>query len=246
MKHTESDFIPCRGNAASCDTTPPVQPAGDLYRLCSVCNISKPLSEYDVRRDSPTGHKGYCKQCRNKRAKARRDTGHRVREYEKSEAQKSRRKEYRCSEQGRKKYAEYKQSESYRQKERRYEQSEKAKLRRRKYTITRYREDPQFNLKMRLRRRALDAIQKQGYGKNTKTMQMLGCDWKHLKQHIESQFSTGMTWENKHLWHVDHIIPLVSAKTEEELIKLCHWTNLQPLWAEDNLRKSINERVSNV
>jgi hypothetical protein len=128
------------------------------------------------------------------------------------------------------------------EKKRRYEQSEKCRLRRRKYTIAKYREDPKFNLKMRLRRRVRDAIQRQGYRKNTKTMQMLGCDWGHLKQHIESQFLRGMTWDNKHLWHIDHIVPLSSAKTEDELIKLCHWTNLQPLWAEDNLRKGINER----
>ena len=47
-----------------------------------------------------------------------------------------------------------------------------------------------------------------------------------------------MNWDNHGEWHIDHIIPLSSANTEEELIKLCHYTNLQPLWAEDNLSKS--------
>lgn len=46
-----------------------------------------------------------------------------------------------------------------------------------------------------------------------------------------------MTWENRNEWHIDHITPLSSAKTEEELYKLCHYTNLQPLWAEENLKK---------
>jgi hypothetical protein len=54
----------------------------------------------------------------------------------------------------------------------------------------------------------------------------------------EEKFTEGMSWDNKNEWHIDHIIPLSSAQTEEELYKLCHYTNLQPLWAEDNLRKS--------
>ena len=46
-----------------------------------------------------------------------------------------------------------------------------------------------------------------------------------------------MSWENRNEWHVDHIIPLCSAKTQEELYNLCHYTNLQPLWVKDNLTK---------
>jgi hypothetical protein len=46
-----------------------------------------------------------------------------------------------------------------------------------------------------------------------------------------------MTWDNRSEWHLDHIIPLSSAKTEEELYKLCHYTNLQPLWAVENMKK---------
>ena len=58
-----------------------------------------------------------------------------------------------------------------------------------------------------------------------------------LKEHLESQFIDGMGWDNRVEWHIDHIIPLSSAKTEDELYRLCHYTNLQPLWAEDNLKK---------
>lgn len=66
---------------------------------------------------------------------------------------------------------------------------------------------------------------------------MLGCSWEQLRDYIENQFVDGMTWENRNLWHIDHIVPLSSAKTIEELEKLCHYTNLQPLWALDNMSK---------
>jgi hypothetical protein len=66
---------------------------------------------------------------------------------------------------------------------------------------------------------------------------MLGCDYQTAFKHIESRFKKGMSWDNFGDWHIDHIIPLASAKTEEELIELCHYTNLQPLWAEENLIK---------
>ena len=96
-----------------------------------------------------------------------------------------------------------------------------------------------YRLKRALRLRACNAFKRGGYSKNTKTQEMLGVDWDVAKAHIERQFTKGMTWDNHgyYGWHIDHIIPLASAKTEEELLKLCHYSNLQPLWAADNLSK---------
>jgi len=56
--------------------------------------------------------------------------------------------------------------------------------------------------------------------------------------HVEQQFTVDMHWDNYGDWHIDHIVPLSCADTEEELKLLCHYTNLQPLWAVDNLAKS--------
>jgi hypothetical protein len=76
--------------------------------------------------------------------------------------------------------------------------------------------------------------------KHNKTFDIVGCSPQQLKEHIQSQFKDNMSWENYgyYGWHIDHITPLSSAKTEEEIYQLCHYTNLQPLWAEDNLKKS--------
>ena len=98
--------------------------------------------------------------------------------------------------------------------------------------------DPLFKLQNNLRCRTYQAFRNKGYSKNTKTQEMLGVDWEIAKQHIERQFTKGMNWENQGEWHIDHIIPLASAKTPERLKQLCHYTNLQPMWAVDNLSKS--------
>lgn len=75
------------------------------------------------------------------------------------------------------------------------------------------------------------------FKKPTKTETILGCTFKEFKEYIEKQFKDGMSWENRSKWHLDHIIPIASAKTEKDIIALNHHTNFQPLWAEDNLRK---------
>lgn len=67
-----------------------------------------------------------------------------------------------------------------------------------------------------------------------KTIELLGCSIKEFKLYIENQFVKGMTWENYGRWHIDHIIPLASGNDKE---KLCHYTNLRPLWAKENLRR---------
>jgi hypothetical protein len=108
------------------------------------------------------------------------------------------------------------------------------------YCKERRKTDPIFKLKSCLRVR----IRKFIISKNKKslsTINIIGIDYNGVKKHIERQFKKGMTWENHGTgtgkWHIDHIIPLSTAKTEEEVVRLCHYTNLQPLWEEENLKK---------
>lgn len=107
------------------------------------------------------------------------------------------------------------------------------------YQNRRYNQDPLFRLRVTYRTRILDAMRRGGYTKRSKTSSLLGCDLATFKSHLESLFQPGMTWENRgrYGWHVDHVIPLATAKTQEDIERLCHYTNTQPLWAEDNHSK---------
>ena len=78
--------------------------------------------------------------------------------------------------------------------------------------------------------------------KSKKSIEYLGCTIDEFKEHIESQFEEGMTWDNHGEWHIDHIVPIKykedgEVPTLEDTIKRLHWSNTQPLWASDNIAK---------
>lgn len=94
-----------------------------------------------------------------------------------------------------------------------------------------------YVVECRIRANLKNALKKRNIKKAGKTFDMLGYSPNDLFVHIEKQFLKGMSWENIGKWHIDHIIPLNTAKNEEDLIRLNHFTNLRPLWARDNLSK---------
>lgn len=98
--------------------------------------------------------------------------------------------------------------------------------------------DPLFRFRCNLRNLIKNSLTKQGYTKRSKTYEIVGIEFEDFKTFIENKFVEGMTWENYGEWHLDHIIPISSAKSEEEIILLNKFTNFQPLWAIDNIRKS--------
>lgn len=97
--------------------------------------------------------------------------------------------------------------------------------------------DPMFSLQKRVRCLVRDALAYRGHKKGVKTEALLGCDWAFFRTHIERQFVKGMNWENRSLWHIDHITPMATAKTEDDVMALNHFTNLRPMWGKDNIRK---------
>lgn len=102
----------------------------------------------------------------------------------------------------------------------------------------RRKDNPKMNLVYLLRSRVRLSLKERGWSKDSKTQEMLGAPYDVVKRHIEKLFTKGMTWGNHGEWHIDHKIPIASAKTKPEIIKLFHYTNLQPLWAMDNLLKA--------
>jgi hypothetical protein len=114
-------------------------------------------------------------------------------------------------------------------------------LRQSSYNKKRKGDDPIYHLTSNVRSRIKQfmKIKKYKYKLKTPTMDIVGCSPTKLREHIEKQFTDGMTWDNygTYGWHLDHIIPLSTAKTREDVFKLNHYTNLQPLWATDNLKK---------
>lgn len=95
--------------------------------------------------------------------------------------------------------------------------------------------DPVIKLKTRISASIRCSIKRKGYAKNSRTHEILGCDYEFFKNYIEAQFKKGMHWDNIHL---DHIKPLKYAKTEDEVLQHNHYSNFQPLFIRDNLRKS--------
>ena len=130
--------------------------------------------------------------------------------------------------------------ECHREQQRNRYESNKDKIlaRQRTYKRERSKTDPMFRLRANMRKRVWEAITVEGYTKRSRTHDIIGCSWEALKEHLESQFDPEMTWENYgDVWSVDHRIPLASAKNKKELLELCRYDNLQPLWTKDNIRK---------
>ena len=104
------------------------------------------------------------------------------------------------------------------------------------YKKERLQNDSKYRMIENFRGRVRSAFKHKKWTKTGSTKHF-GCDAQTAINHIENQFVNGMSWENYGQWHIDHIIPLSSANTIEEMEKLNHYTNLQPLWAIDNIRK---------
>jgi hypothetical protein len=219
-------------------------------KICLICKKEKFITEFHKGNDID-GLRFECKECRKKdtaeyykknKEKILKNTKKYYKVHKKEYLEYNKNyyllNKYKISEKIKDYYLKHKtEIDEYRKKyhqEHRKEILEKTKQKRTQRRIY----DIHFKIMCNLRKRIWDAL-KHNY-KSSSTMKLVGCSIEQLKYHLESQFKPGMTWVNYGNWHIDHIRPCASFDLSKpsEQCKCFHYTNLQPLWAEENLRKS--------
>lgn len=199
-------------------------------KICSKCKVEKGVYEFGKCIRSKSGLKSACLQCRNIEGEI----------YRKKNPEKM------------KEWYEKNSERALQQKRNYYQENRELVLDRSKlwsknnrdkvndYIKIKKEQTPLFRVELNIRGRIKQYLKQKNITQKNKTYNIVGIGINDLKKYIENQFTEGMSWENYGMygWHIDHIIPLCSANDENELIKLFHYTNLQPLWAEDNLKKN--------
>jgi hypothetical protein len=197
-------------------------------KICSKCGDKKPLSDFVKNSKSKGGYARICKECRYIQIKLWKE---KIPEYDKEYRKNNRENRNNTS----KKY--YRKNRETILSGRTWGEKEKHYYN--EYRRNRKLKDPNYKTIENVRKRTREFLKQNKVLKQTTTQQIIGCSPTQFREHIENQFTEGMSWDlmGEHI-HIDHIIPLSSAKTKDEILTLCHYTNLQPLWAKDNLSKS--------
>lgn len=223
-------------------------------KICTKCKIEKDISDFGIKKECKDGLNWECKKCTNDRAiKSRKNKTQETKDRDRKnksewyiknkERHNEMSRKYREENKGsiRIKINEWEENNKERLEQTRKEWFEKNRLILNKKSSERNKirskNDKVFVIKRLVRGRIWHLLKSKGLVKNKKTEEMLGCSFDELKTHLENKFQDGMNWDNQGKWHIDHIIPLASANSIEEIVELCNYKNLQPLWAIDNIKK---------
>ena len=211
-----------------------------MEKICNKCKIKKDVSEFYKRKDRGDGLAGYlckCKDCqRTHNYNYKSNNSEKYKEYM---------KEYR--EKNKEKLKDYinnwrvENVDKFKSGRKNYYKRNKEDIVKKNYQYCKQKTstDPLYKLTRGIRALILVSFRNQFTTKSKKTIEILGCSFEEFKIHLESQFDDKMNWENQSTyWHMDHIIPIASAQTEEDVYRLNHYTNFQPLYWLDNLKKS--------
>lgn len=198
-------------------------------KICNCCKIEKDINDFHNHKRFIDGKHVTCKECVKIQSKKYYDKnktliGIRVKEIRKTENFKLKRDIY---------LKENKEKINKIKKDYKLRNRDKILLEKRDY-YQRKKNDPIFALTKRLRQGIYRSIR--GI-KLRSSLDILGCTEEEFKIHIENQFTEGMSWDRLGEIHIDHIIPISSAETIDDVYRLNYYTNLQPLWARDNIQK---------
>lgn len=211
---------------------------------CSHCKKKFPrTTEYFYKNKSgKDGFDIYCKNCRKayqqsdrcKQYQKEYQQSEKYRDYQQTDNRKQYQKEYKKKYHQSEKYKKYYQTDKNKHYRKEYKQSDRCKQ-----SSKEYRQTDKGKISSLLRSRLYKALK--GNYKTGSAVRDLGCTIPELKIHLGNQFQEGMTWDllGKEI-HIDHIKPLCKfdLTDREQFLQACHYTNLQPLWAHDNLTKN--------
>jgi len=220
-------------------------------KKCVTCRLSKPLSGYHKQASANDGYQPKCKECRKVISKEyytknSETIKERVETYQRnnSEPISNYQAQYRKDnkEKIRKSQKIYRDNNLEKAKQYYKDNREILNTKRRIYIKKKFKESPLAKLSHNISTLIRLSITGKGFTKKSKTVDILGCSNKEFKIYLESNFESWMNWDNRGLyngelnygWDIDHIIPLDVAVTEEDVIRLNHYTNLQPLCGKVN------------
>lgn len=222
-------------------------------KKCSKCNNEYDFSNFYKDKSSKDGYRCNCKNCsklyrdtnKDYQKEYRKENKDKIRDYDKSRVYNSekKRKYYLSKKEDiliKRKFNYQNNRDSKIEYQKEYQQNNKDK--RNKYFSERRKSDDLFRLTINIRNLINNSFYNMNYSKTSKTQEILGCSFGELKSYLESKFEPWMTWENRGKyngelnfgWDIDHIIPLSESISEGDLIKLNHYTNLQPLCSKIN------------
>lgn len=196
-----------------------------MTKVCTKCQTLKTLDQFGNRSNTKDGKDIYCKLCKH----------YFTQQWKLKNPEKLKEGKSRADAAW---YAKHKSQKLEINRQWKTKNATKSKEWFKDYKRDREKVDPAFKLMNKIRTRLWYALKKNK--KQDRTIDLLGCSVCQLKEHLEQQFKEGMSWANYGKWHIDHIMPLTAfdLSNPEELKKACHYSNLQPLWAKENLSKS--------
>lgn len=194
-----------------------------MVKECNICSVEKNLSDFYKSKSGKDGLESFCKVCKK----------------EKSKINYAKNLEHRLLQNKLYYYANHEKQKEVKNTWKK-NNPELVRAINNAWEKNKRKEDKFWACKKALRTRFLGALS--GRKKSNSTLKLVGKDsWEEFKLYVELHWKEGMSWYNygsaKDCWVIDHIKPLASAKTLEELEKLQHYTNLQPLWSIENLQK---------